>query len=265
MTVALIIATYNWPEALELVLESVKKQSLIPDEIFIADDGSNNKTADLIQKFKSKNNHLNIIHEWHEDNGYRKSTILNNCIRKIQSDYIIQTDGDCILHKDFIKDHLHFAKKEQFICGLRAMLFPIPSSLLLQKKVKPNFLILNVGSKFNLKYQYKSYKLANKRSILYSINKNDAAYGCNMSYWKEDALLVNGYNEDFEGWGPEDAEFAQRLVNAKKKLFHLRHAGILYHLHHPLLSRGMYEKNLEIYKTTIADELTYCENGIIKE
>ena len=40
MKIALIITTYNWPDALELVLESVKVQTILPDEVIIADDGS---------------------------------------------------------------------------------------------------------------------------------------------------------------------------------------------------------------------------------
>jgi len=44
MTVALVIATYNWPEALRLVLESVSEQTVLPDEIIIADDGSSKST-----------------------------------------------------------------------------------------------------------------------------------------------------------------------------------------------------------------------------
>ena len=37
---SMIVSTYNWPQALELVLLSIKKQTLLPDEVIIADDGS---------------------------------------------------------------------------------------------------------------------------------------------------------------------------------------------------------------------------------
>lgn len=39
-TCALMISTYNWPDALKLVLESVLRQTRMPDEVLIADDGS---------------------------------------------------------------------------------------------------------------------------------------------------------------------------------------------------------------------------------
>ena len=51
MTISLIISTYNWPQALELCILSALNQSIRPDEIIIADDGSGQETAALISKF----------------------------------------------------------------------------------------------------------------------------------------------------------------------------------------------------------------------
>ena len=50
MNSALVISTYNWPEALELVLKSVRTQIVYPDEVIIADDGSTDETKKLINK-----------------------------------------------------------------------------------------------------------------------------------------------------------------------------------------------------------------------
>ena len=62
ISVALIISTYNWPQALKQTLNSVVHQTIQPNEILIADDGSDERTANLIQQFKSKHPKLNIIH-----------------------------------------------------------------------------------------------------------------------------------------------------------------------------------------------------------
>jgi glycosyltransferase involved in cell wall biosynthesis len=40
----LIITTYNWPVALDLTLKRVARQSVRPDEIIVADDGSGPET-----------------------------------------------------------------------------------------------------------------------------------------------------------------------------------------------------------------------------
>ena len=66
VTISLIIATYNWPEALRLCLKSILKQTILPTEIIIADDGSDERTAKLIHDFAQKVS-FPIFHEWHED------------------------------------------------------------------------------------------------------------------------------------------------------------------------------------------------------
>ena len=48
MKISLIITTYNWKEALAAVLESVCRQTLLPDEIVIADDGSRSDRKSVV-------------------------------------------------------------------------------------------------------------------------------------------------------------------------------------------------------------------------
>jgi glycosyltransferase involved in cell wall biosynthesis len=121
MTCTLIIATYNWPQALELVLISVSKQTIIPDEIVIADDGSTKETLDVIKKVKKKLN-LPIKHVWQEDQGFRKTKILNKSFAIAKGEYIVQVDGDIVLHKKFVEDHLGNARPNVFLHGSRSFL-----------------------------------------------------------------------------------------------------------------------------------------------
>lgn len=118
MTVSLIISTYNSPKALDLCLMSVLQQSVLPDEVLIADDGSNEETRKIVEEFK-KQSTVPVIHVWHEDNGFRLTVIRNKAIAKASMDYIIQIDGDIILNHHFIKDHKRFARKNSFVSGSR--------------------------------------------------------------------------------------------------------------------------------------------------
>ncbi|MGO3241129.1 MAG: glycosyltransferase, partial [Sphingobacteriaceae bacterium] len=68
----LIISTYNWPEALHLCLLSVKAQTRLPDEIIIADDGSQQGTKSLIEAL-IPGFQIPIKHIWQDDLGFRKS------------------------------------------------------------------------------------------------------------------------------------------------------------------------------------------------
>ena len=133
LKVSLIITTYNWPEALFLVLKSVKNQFILPDEIIVADDGSSKETANIIKKF-SKNFKLKIMHSWQEDRGFRAAMSRNKAIAKAKNEYIIMIDGDMILHPNFIKDHICFAKNNSYVQGMRAKLSEQKSNDIMKTK-----------------------------------------------------------------------------------------------------------------------------------
>jgi len=61
ISVSLIITTYNWEKALKHVLQSLFVQSVLPDEVIIADDGSNQATKDLILDPYSKSKGLAYV------------------------------------------------------------------------------------------------------------------------------------------------------------------------------------------------------------
>ncbi len=61
--VSVIIATYNWPEALHLCLESLRNQTVNNYEILIADDGSKENTRVLIDSH-SQDFPVHITHLW---------------------------------------------------------------------------------------------------------------------------------------------------------------------------------------------------------
>ena len=69
MRVSLIITTYNSPAALLLVLQSVERQSTLPSDVIIADDGSNIDTKELIINFQLTTT-LKIILSWQKNKGF---------------------------------------------------------------------------------------------------------------------------------------------------------------------------------------------------
>jgi len=262
---SLIIATYNWKEALELVLQSVMRQTVKPMEIIIADDGSKNDTKDLIKVYKEKFD-MPIHHIWHEDKGFRLAEIRNKAIKIAKGDYIIQIDGDTILHKDFVKDHLKYAQRGQFISGSRVLLDEKFSKKILKNK-QFNFSLFT--SKAKNKHYHLRLPILTKILIKPTNNIDEVIHsirGCNMSFWfwKEDLLAVNGYNEALTGWGREDSELSARLVNYGLKKINLKFSAIQYHIYHPENSQQNLNKNDQILIDTIAKKQTYIAQGIYK-
>ena len=259
MKTALLISTYNWPEALRSVLNSILIQSQLPDEIIIADDGSGAETKAIIEEFSSKCR-VPVKHVWQEDKGFRKSAIFNKAVAGTKTDYIIQIDGDCILHPHFIKDHLARAEKGVFLFGSRVNIKPSAVIDVLEMD-QARFSVLsdaikNKSRNLRIPLVQKLYKPTSKFS--------GKTRGCNLSYWRSDFIGVNGYDEIMEGWGREDSEYVIRLLNYGVKGQRLRYGGIVYHIYHPEKSREFLERNNEIQERTLREKKIRCEEGINK-
>ena len=256
--VSLIISTYNWPEALEQSLESVKRQALYPNEVIIADDGSTEETKKLIDKFKEEFP-VPLIHCWIEDKGFRLAKVRNEALKLANYDYIVQIDGDIILNKHFIADHALFARKGTFVRGSRVLLDSKATERIFKHQVpSPNIFMQGTVNFFNgIRLPFLQNLLTRKRKSIIGIR------GCNMGYWKEDAFNINGYNEKIEGWGREDSEFVARMVNNGLYKRNLRMGGIEFHIYHAEYDRKLLNKNDDVLNMTLSKKLTSCEFGII--
>jgi glycosyltransferase involved in cell wall biosynthesis len=256
---SLIITTYNRKDALELTLISVMKQSQLPSEVIVADDGSGKETRELILEYQ-KSFPVPLHHCWHEDLGFRLSAIRNKAILMANHEYIIMIDGDIVIPKNFIKAHKSNAWKGQFIQGSRVLLLKVQTERMLQKKkINLFFTTSGIDNRFNT---IESRLL----SLLFSYYRtgHNNVRGANLSFWKDDLIATNGFNEDFIGWGREDSEFAVRMNNMGIRRKHLKFAGFGYHLFHPENSRQQLSVNDQILERTIKQGLRRCENGIHK-
>jgi glycosyltransferase involved in cell wall biosynthesis len=258
-SVSLIISTYNWPEALELCLQSIIEQKVMPTEIIIADDGSTNATKVVIEKFKIISP-VPINHLWHEDIGFRLAKIRNKAIAKAKGEYIIQIDGDLILNPYFVKDHIDFAVPNSFVRASRIYINSQLTENLLKKRVgKLSILSSGISNKFSALRLPIMWPLFEHR---YKVHEFYEIHGCNMAFWKANAIQVNGYNEDFVGWGPEDKEFVVRLINSGFNKRFIKMGAMVYHLWHPENTKAQLKENELIFKDSIVLNKTKCKNGL---
>jgi len=255
-SVGLLIATYNWPEALEIIFLSLRQQTVLPDEILIADDGSHAETAQLINRYRSILN-IPLKHAWHEDRGFRKGIILNKAVKQSSSDYIIEIDGDIVMHPRFIEDHLKEAEPGHFVQGARAMIGEETTRQVLQTKdTRLGFFTKGIRSRFNaLRLPALSFIV---KANPYS---SDNTKACNLAFWREDFIAINGYNNLFFGWGSEDCEFAARLIHAGVHKKRLKLAAVCFHLHHEYHNKSQIKVNELRYSETLSSKLVFCLNG----
>jgi len=256
-SISLIITTYNRPDALELVLISILQQTEYPTEIIIADDGSAKTTQKLVEKYQKKMP-IPLRHCWHSDKGFRLATIRNKAIVMATGEYLIMIDGDMVLHKSFIKDHKNMVRQNAFVQGKRVLLGQKLSLQAIQnQQIEFNFFHKEVKNKLNtLRMPF----LANW--LLGPTHPTKGVRGCNMAFWRKDVILINGFNEDFVGWGREDSEFVARLSHAGIKRINFKFGAIAYHLYHENQKKMTPKENDALLEKTLAQKSVWCERGI---
>jgi glycosyltransferase involved in cell wall biosynthesis len=253
----LVAPTYNWPDALELLLLSVKNQTVLPNEVIIADDGSRGDTKALIEKFQ-QDFPVPLIHIWHEDIKNRKPAIMNKAIAGAKYDYIVEIDGDIIMNRHFIEDHLTFAQEGQYLYGSRVNIKESLLPELFSKKIL-HFSVFSSG----IKKRGRTLRIPFLSSFVKPVDKRSGKLrGCNMSFWRKDFIAVNGFNEGLTGWGQDDSELIERLHNLGIKGKRLKYSGIAYHIYHKEQSKTHVSHNYAIENETKAKKLTFIEKGV---
>lgn len=226
---SLIITTYNWPDALRLVLQSVLEQSLKPDQVIIADDGSGPETGRVVKEILLSSG-IESTHVRHEDQGVRQSRIKNLAVRHSRFPYLIFIDHDVILHREFIADHLAVAEEGFFLQGKRALLPDDYTKRLLDEGrfIPPRYWTRGLGNRKNI---LRSPAVG----TIFSRQKGfeTSLRGCNLSMFKSDFLKVDGFDETFDrSWGREDSDICYRLFHLGVHVKVLWFMALQYHLKH---------------------------------
>jgi hypothetical protein len=83
-----------------------------------------------------------------------------------------------------------------------------------------------------------------------------------MAFFKQDCININGFNNDFEGWGREGSEFVVRLLNSGIHRKNLRFNALQFHLWYNENTRASLQQNEVIFNNAINNNTKWCDNGI---
>ncbi|MDX9715218.1 MAG: glycosyltransferase family 2 protein [Dissulfurispiraceae bacterium] len=261
MKVSVIISTYNRPHYLKKVISGYLRQTRLPDEIVIADDGSTQETAEMIRNI-SATSPVAIKHVWHEDKGFRAASIRNRAAAESEGDYLIFCDDDSMPTKYLVKDHVEHREKGFLIQGHRVLLGPSISNSLTVQSMPGFFQLLKLSLKNEASNITNCLRLP--FPLVRVSQKLRGIRSCNMSLYKSDFISVNGFNEDFEGWGKEDSELVVRLYKLGIKRLDIKFRCACYHLFHEHYDRANLEKNTALLKKAEESSRYYCNNGVDK-
>ncbi len=256
-SLTLVVNTFNQPDYLLRLLNALSRQTQLPHEVVLADDGSDDPTRAAFESWAAKQS-FSCARVWQEHTGFRRARILNLAIARASGAYLVFQDGDTIPHPNFVADHVQLARSGTFVQGHRALIEQTGASFfglgdfaadrrraLLRRQLR------------GLKHAYRwPWPARRYRSDLRGIR------GCNLGIWREDLIKVNGYNEAFTGWGREDSELAVRLMNAGTRRLDVRGWALCYHLWHPPASRANLSANDQLLQAALARKAARCQAGL---
>jgi glycosyltransferase involved in cell wall biosynthesis len=259
---SLIIAVYNRPDFLERVLVSLLNQALQDFEVLIADDGSGPEIGEVIERYQARFRHP-MVHVRHEDDGFRKTIIVNRAATRARADYLVFIDGDCILHHRFLDRHLLRRRPRQVLSGRRIMLSPELTERITLEDIrsrrieKPSFW-WNHSKPHDRKngiYLPVFFRVRGLFSGRYQI------LGSNFSVHKEEFHRVNGYDERILGRGLEDNNLHTRFLNAGVAVCPISQEALQYHCHHTAYRFERSPEEIEEFRATTE---TWTPYGIVK-
>lgn len=265
LLIAVIVTTYNRPDALALVLDGFAAQGRHDFELIVADDGSTDDTRALVES-RARRAPFPLRHVWQEDRGFRAAAIRNRALAATRADYVIFTDGDCIPSRDFVARHRRLAEPRRFLAGNRVMLSPG-----LTGRVLREHLPIQEWSGWQW---LRAYLARDAERIWPLLTLPDSAfrklrprrwYGvktCNLSAWRSDLLAVNGLDETYSGWGLEDSDLVIRLLHAGVRHKSARFATPVFHLWHPESGRDRLPENQRLLDDLIASTRTRAPLGV---
>jgi hypothetical protein len=253
---SLIVSAYNQRESLEKILRGLSLQNSPLDEILIADDGSTDGTEELINQWRTKM-FAPVQHFWHPDDGFRKTTILNKSVAATTGEYLVFLDGDCVPHPKFVADHRALAEPGFWVQGRRCFV---------REPFVAQF-IPGTTSPWQWALRGRIARPAKSVRLPFPIIRRDRGQrgilGCNIAYWRNDIVAVNGFDESYQGRGMgADSDLGSRIYNLGRARKFVYGRALVYHLDHPIMPRPHFDANKARLDEVLRSGKTRCEQGL---
>lgn len=222
--VSVVVVTYEWPQALDAVLQALSEQDDPAFEVVVADDGSGPETAAAVVRWKDRFGDR-LRHVWQPDQGWRQGRNRNLGALEARGDFLVFLDGDCLVRRGFLRSVRRSALSGWFLAGKR-----LHMSERLSKEVLENGLPVWRWSTARWlvatpRELAGSHREAGRPGVLLPIRDRRrpwrpdqpefhppyAAYGYFFGVSRSDLERANGFDMRYEGWGGEDEDLAVRL------------------------------------------------------
>jgi glycosyltransferase involved in cell wall biosynthesis len=206
--VSVILATFEQPNALAFALLGYARQSFRDFELVVADDGSGPETKEVVEEARRRGA-FPLKHVWQENKGFRRARITNEGARAAEGRILLVSDGDCVPHRDFVKAHAEACAPGAFCAGGYVRLDAERSLALTRENVAAGAYEAACTPAELRRFRWTHWR--NRWALLFGHPRKPKVYGCNLSVDRSAFEAVNGFDENFDGFGKEDSDLRNRL------------------------------------------------------
>jgi glycosyltransferase involved in cell wall biosynthesis len=115
----LIIPTYNEEKFIAITLQSIVAQSILPSKVVVVNDGSTDKTEEIVKSFTSNHSFISLVNKTSEAIHLPGSKVIQAFQKGLEAlddnyDFIVKADADLIFPANYFETiSKHFESDEQ--------------------------------------------------------------------------------------------------------------------------------------------------------
>jgi glycosyltransferase involved in cell wall biosynthesis len=240
-----VISAYNQAHFFERAVPAWAAQSFRDFELVIADDGSSDGIAELLERSRGELGTA-VQHVRQPDEGFRKALALNRAILRARGDWLIFTDGDCIPSRTFVEEHVTAARPNTYVVGGHVRLTERETANLSTEDVRSGRIerAATLARRAGLWWVH----LKSLAYIAVGKRRKPKFYGLNFSVGRDSMFLVNGFDATYEGLGKDDSDLRNRMQLARIRARSLWHRALVFHQWHAgHTSRGAWPEGKRYY------------------
>jgi glycosyltransferase involved in cell wall biosynthesis len=223
---SVIISSYNQRQTLELSLEALSKQSVLPIEVIVSDDGSTDGTIEWLDALPGSRFPFPLSYVTTKHDGYNVAGVYNAGLGRLKGIRLLISNADVLLSPDSVKLHEDLPDFNLGGGFIREIVSTIASLIKID----------DISCFEYIEFLYNAHKGGYGNEIWrgYRPMLNPCGFWCgNFSVPVKFYEDVNGFSSDYKcKYGGEEPDFVERCLKAGAWASWVE-GSFGYHLAHP--------------------------------
>ena len=262
--IAVLVSSFERPQHLLRVLHSIAVQQRVEGqfEVIVTDDGSEDETLDVVYDFAAEVP-FRVSFTTHRHETFQLARCRNEGVRASEAAYLIFLDGDCVIPPDHLWQHFRRKARGVAYAGYCVNLDEATTSQIDVASVRE-------GRFMDEAAPDELAKLAamDRKARFYNLIRHRTKpklFGGNVGIHRSDYEAINGYDEQFEGWGCEDDDLRLRLRQAGTQICSILRWTHTYHLWHPpgKTTPNQWKRGANVAYLNRDNRPTRCVRGLV--